>query len=152
MKTNLLITIFVSLFFTNLSHAALPSQVAVLPSGDLKINDKVDQHFRDNVQGFLQLTPQKYLLLTGDKMSLADIIKLKIAQQNVKQQIMKASGEEKMPKAAYIVLVICFLGFIPIGILSDWQGNDWWINLLLSLMWWVPGVIHGLITMKKYYK
>ena len=56
-----------------------------------------------------------------------------------------------MPKWAYILLVILGLGFIPIGVMSNWTGNDWWINILLTLCFWIPGVIHGLIVMKKYY-
>ena len=53
--------------------------------------------------------------------------------------------------AAAIVLVILGWGFIPLGILSDWKGNDWWMNLLLTFLCWIPGVIHGLAKMKNYY-
>jgi uncharacterized membrane protein YqaE (UPF0057 family) len=62
-----------------------------------------------------------------------------------------APNDGNMPQWAYIVLVILGRGFIPIGVMSGWEGNDWWVNLLLSICFWIPGVIHGLIVMKKYY-
>jgi uncharacterized membrane protein YqaE (UPF0057 family) len=131
--------------------AAVPTKVASLPTGDQKVNDNVDKIFRDNLTAFLDLTPRSYEEMTGEKLTLRETLKLKAAQKMVKNQLKKADGEDTFPKGAYIILVILGWGFIPLGILSDWKGNDWWVNLLLTFLCWIPGVIHGLSKMKNYY-
>jgi uncharacterized membrane protein YqaE (UPF0057 family) len=147
----LILSLFTMLFTASLSMAAVPTQVASLPTGDDKVNDRVEQIFRDNITAFLELTPRSYAEMTGEKLTLKETIKLKAAQKMVKNQLKKAAGEETFPKGAYIILVILGWGFIPLGILSDWKGNDWWVNLLLTFLCWIPGVIHGLSKMKNYY-
>ena len=142
---------FMMLFLAAMSMAAVPTQVASLPTGDQKVNDNVDKIFRDNLTAFLDLTPRSYEEMTGEKLTLRETMKLKAAQKMVKNQLKKADGEDTFPKGAYIVLVILGWGFIPLGILSDWKGNDWWVNLLLTFLCWIPGVIHGLSKMKNYY-
>lgn len=142
---------FMMLFLASMSMAAVPTQVASLPTGDQKVNDNVDKIFRDNLTAFLDLTPRSYEEMTGEKLTLRETMKLKAAQKMVKNQLKKADGEDTFPKGAYIVLVILGWGFIPLGILSDWKGNDWWVNLLLTFLCWIPGVIHGLSKMKNYY-
>lgn len=102
-----------------------------------------------SVEAFLQLTPQKYEELTGRTMSIEQIQTLKATQQSLRAE-MKA--QPKIDKAVYIILSLLFLGWLAIGILSDWEGNDWLINLLLTMLCWLPGVIHALFVMKKYYK
>jgi uncharacterized membrane protein YqaE (UPF0057 family) len=147
----LVLSLFTMLFTASLSMAAVPTQVATLPTGDQKVNDNVDKIFRDNLTAFLELTPRTYEEMTGEKLTLKETLKLKAAQKMVKNQLKKADGEDTFPKGAYIVLVILGWGFIPLGILSDWKGNDWWMNLLLTFLCWIPGVIHGLAKMKNYY-
>ena len=100
---------------------------------------------------FVKLTPSKYRELTGKRLGLMEKIELRQIQKAVKKSMNPAAEGGGIPKWAYILLVILGLGFIPIGIMSDWTGNDWWINILLTLCFWIPGVIHGLIVMKKYY-
>jgi uncharacterized membrane protein YqaE (UPF0057 family) len=38
------------------------------------------------------------------------------------------------------------------GLFSDWDGSDWIVNLLLTMLCWLPGLIHALTKMKEYYK
>jgi uncharacterized membrane protein YqaE (UPF0057 family) len=147
----LALSLFTMLIAASMSMAAVPTKVANLPTGDLKVNDNIDQIFRDNLTAFLDLTPRSYEEMTGQKLTLKETMKLKAAQKMVKNQLKKADGEDTFPKGAYIVLVILGWGFIPLGILSDWKGNDWWVNLLLTFLCWIPGVIHGLSKMKNYY-
>ncbi|MCE2833616.1 MAG: YqaE/Pmp3 family membrane protein [bacterium] len=145
------LSLFTMLIAASMSMAAVPTKMANLPTGDLKVNDNIDQIFRDNLTAFLDLTPRSYEEMTGQKLTLKETMKLKAAQKMVKNQLKKADGEDTFPKGAYIVLVILGWGFIPLGILSDWKGNDWWVNLLLTFLCWIPGVIHGLSKMKNYY-
>jgi len=49
------------------------------------------------------------------------------------------------------VLSIFALGWLAIGVRSNWKGNDWWIALLLYFVFYFPGLIYSLIVMKKYY-
>jgi uncharacterized membrane protein YqaE (UPF0057 family) len=63
----------------------------------------------------------------------------------------KAGGEDKLPKSVYILLAIIGLCFIGIGLVTDWSGSDWIIGLVLSLLFWLPGLIYALIKMKNYY-
>ena len=104
-------------------------------------------------EDFLELSPKQVREMTGEKLGVKGTLALKAAQKAVKQQMNAASGQRAadFPKGGYIVLVIFGLGFIPMGIMDDWQGNNWWLNLILSFLCWLPGVIHGLIKMKDYY-
>jgi uncharacterized membrane protein YqaE (UPF0057 family) len=104
-----------------------------------------------DMAAFSKLTPKQFKEITGKKMGVKDVLKLKYAQKQLKKQMEKPMAGEDLPKIAYVLLVIIGFGFLPIGLLSDWSGSDWWVNLLLSLLCWLPGVIHGLVVMKKYY-
>ena len=61
------------------------------------------------------------------------------------------TGGEDFPKGGYIVLALFNLGWIAMGVMDDWKGNNWWINLILSICY-LPALIHALIKMKEYYK
>jgi uncharacterized membrane protein YqaE (UPF0057 family) len=102
-----------------------------------------------SIDKFLSLTPSKYKQLTGQKLGLKKSIELKAAQKFLKKN--RAVGE-KISKGLYIVLAIFGLGWVALGVLSDWTGNDWWVNLLLTLLCYLPGLIHALVKMKDYYK
>lgn len=114
-------------------------------------NSPLNARVKAQLELFVSMTPKDIKKITGKKLSLTEVVKLKVAQKKVKKHLLKADGDGQFSKAGYIILVILGLGFIPIGILTDWTGNDWWINLLLSMACWLPGVIHGLVSMKKYY-
>lgn len=152
MKMIKLLTLSVLMMLGMASQAAISVPTVVLPTGENEVNEDVTRIFHSNLQAFLSLTPREYQRLTGKKMTLAETVKLKAAQKMVRSQMDSSDGEEKFPKGGYIVLVILGWGFIPLGILSDWKGNDWWVNLLLTALCWLPGVIHGFVKMKDYYK
>ena len=63
----------------------------------------------------------------------------------------KMNKGEDIEKGLYIILGIFGLGFIAMGLIDDWQGQNWWMNLILSALCWLPGVIHALVKMKEYY-
>jgi len=100
------------------------------------------------VDKFLALTPKKYKEMTGDRLGFKKTLQLKAAQKFIKA---KKNGAEDIDKGLYIVLAILGLGFIAMGLMDDWEGNNWWINLILTALCWIPGVIHALIKMKEYY-
>ncbi len=96
---------------------------------------------------FLNLTPKKYKKLTGKKMGFKNAVKLKMAQTSAKA----VSSGAVLPKGVYILLAIFSLGWLAMGLNDDFQGDNWWIGLLLYLLLWLPGFIFTLIKMKDYY-
>lgn len=98
------------------------------------------------VDKFLALTPKTYKEMTGERLGIKKTLQLKAAQKFV-----KSNGAEEIEKGLYIVLAIFGLGFIAMGLMDDWEGQNWYINLILSLLCWLPGVIHALVKMKNYY-
>ena len=101
------------------------------------------------IDQFLALTPKKYKELTGKKLGVSNALKLKAAQKIIKKRTKKGSGSD-MPKGAYIVLAIFNLAWIAMGVMDDWEGNNWWVNLLLSICY-IPALIHALVKMDEYY-
>ena len=97
---------------------------------------------------FLTLTPKKYKEMTGKRLGFKQTLQLKAAQKIVKKQMNK---DADISKGLYVLLAILGLAWVAMGIMDDWNGSDWIVNLVLSLLCWLPGVIHGLIKMKKYY-
>lgn len=116
--------------------------------GQPAYNELTPEMIKMGIEQFLTLTPSKYKELTGKKLGLKKSIELKAAQKYLKKKMGKAAD---IPKGLYIVLAILGLGWLAMGLLDDFQGNDWWINLILTFLCWLPGLIHALIKMKKYY-
>jgi uncharacterized membrane protein YqaE (UPF0057 family) len=103
--------------------------------------------------------------LTGRKMKLAEKLEFKLVQMHLRNSI-NANGvinSKKMEKAIakgdkgsvskglYIVLAIFGLAWIAMGVMDNWSGHNWWVNLILTLLFWLPGFIHAMIKMKDYY-
>jgi uncharacterized membrane protein YqaE (UPF0057 family) len=141
-----------SFAFTNLS--VLPTKLDAKNSWALQLKDAPEvkvlpsDMIQMGIDQFLSLTPAKYKKLTGQKLGLKKSIELKAAQKLVKSKF----ADEKVSKGLYILLAILGLGWVALGILSDWSGSDWWVNLILTLLCWLPGLIHALVKMKDYYK
>ena len=56
-----------------------------------------------------------------------------------------------LPKGVYILLSIIGLGWLAMGILDGFTGNNWWIALILYLLAWLPGFIFAMIKLGEYY-
>ncbi|MEM9984967.1 MAG: YqaE/Pmp3 family membrane protein [Bacteroidota bacterium] len=102
-----------------------------------------------SAEEFIALTPKQVRDLTGKRMSIKETLRLKAAQRMVKKATKPNAAD--IDKTVYIILAIVGLGWLAMGLLSDWSGNDWIINLVLTLLCWLPGVIHAFIKMKDYY-
>lgn len=134
------------------TQAAFTPNAITTPTyqSELFVNETIAQTFANNLEGFIKLTPAEYQKMTGQKLTLKEKLKLKAAQMMVKKQLRKA-GDASIPQALYVVLAIFGFGWLAMGIMDNWSGNNWWINLILSLLFWLPGLIHALIVMKNYY-
>ncbi len=97
---------------------------------------------------FLALTPAKYREMTGKRLGFENTLKLKAAQKFLKKELKKDDG---ITKGLYILLAILGLAWLAMGIKSNWSGSDWVVNLILTLLCWLPGFIHALVKMKDYY-
>lgn len=115
----------------------------------------------DAVQGmddFLALSPKKYREMTGKKLSLKEALVLKLAQKKIKKQIKKqkkgkGSKDDQFPKGLFIVCAILLpiAACIFMGVMDDWEGNNWWVAFLLYLLCYIPGLIYTLTKVKDYY-
>ncbi len=119
-------------------------------------NPEVQLHFQDlsaefqemTVDDFLSLTPKEYRKVTGKRLGIKNAVKLKAAQKIIKRQAKRGAD---ISEGVYILLAILGLGWLAMGLLSDWDGSDWIINLVLYLLCWLPGLIHALVKKKDYY-
>jgi uncharacterized membrane protein YqaE (UPF0057 family) len=100
---------------------------------------------------FTEITPKQYREMTGQKLGIKKTVQLKMAQHKVKKAMKKADGGDGITPGIYVLLAILGLGWFAIGMLSDWEGSDWIVNLLLTALCWLPGLIHALIKKKNYY-
>lgn len=103
-----------------------------------------------DLDAFLDLTPKKYRELTGERLGVKGSLALKAAQKQVKKQF-KSGRDADIPKGLYVVLVIFGWGWLAMGLMDDFEGNNWWVSLILYILCWLPGLIHALIKMKDYY-
>jgi uncharacterized membrane protein YqaE (UPF0057 family) len=101
------------------------------------------------LQQFSEITPSKYRAMTGKRLGIKNTIALKFAQHKIKRA-MGGAGTE-IPKGLYIVAAIFGWGWLCMGLMDDWQGKDWWINLILVCICLIPGIVHAFIKMKNYY-
>jgi len=134
------------------AQAAFTPYVSTAPTykSELYVNETIAQTFASNLEGFIKLTPAEYQKMTGQKLTLKEKLKLKAAQALLKKQLKKADNSS-IPQVLYIILAIIGFGWLAMGIMDNWKGNNWWINLILTFLFWLPGLIHALIVMKNYY-
>ena len=75
-------------------------------------------------------------------------VQLKAAEKSIKKA---TKGEPDISSGLYVLLAILGLGWVAMGVMDDWSGNDWIVNLILTALWWLPGLIHALVKKKNYY-
>jgi uncharacterized membrane protein YqaE (UPF0057 family) len=119
-----------------------------------EINSIDPQLMQMGMEKFLSLTPADYKAMTGKRLGVKNSIALKVAQHQLKQNlnpVSGADGDSGIDKSVYILLAILGLAWIAMGLNDDWSGSDWVVNLILTFLCWLPGLIHALVKMKKYY-
>lgn len=146
MKKTLLLLTFALCFVS--SYAVNSTNWANQFSGEPEIAALSSDMTQFTAQEFIALTPNTYAEITGNKLGFVKTVQLKAAQKFLKKKLGKG---EDISKEIYIVLAIVGLGFVAMGLLDDWKGSDWIVNLILTALCWLPGVIHALVKMKKYY-
>jgi len=100
-----------------------------------------------SIDDFLTITPKQYRKITGKRLGIKNSIKLKAAQKVFKKRM---DGNANISRGLYVVMAIFGLGWLAMGLISDWDDDEWIINLLLTILCWLPGLIHALVKMDDY--
>lgn len=104
-----------------------------------------------SVEEFLALTPKQIRETTGERLGIKGSIALKMMQHSVQKQINGNARASAIPKIAYILLAfVPFGGAVVMGVLDEFNGNNWWIAGLLYFIAILPGIIFTLIKMDEY--
>lgn len=155
----LLFSAILAFLFANVASAEV--NFAITPVSEVTQTDDIKAISPElaqlTIDKFLNLTPNEYKNITGEKLGFKKTIQLKLAQKALKHELKKnpefhQGGGDGITKGLYVLLAILGLGWLAMGLKSDWEGSDWIINLVLTLLCWLPGLIHALIKMKDYYK
>ncbi|MFN5982887.1 MAG: YqaE/Pmp3 family membrane protein [Fluviicola sp.] len=68
------------------------------------------------------------------------------ANKNSKAEIRKALKENRAGDDAILYIILCILlPFVAVGLATDWDLTKTLICLLLSILFWIPGVIYAFI-------
>lgn len=137
------------IFMANSSFALVGNPATKQIAGELAYTTNIPEFATMNLEQFLEITPNEVKEITGKKLTLKETVKLKLAQKKVAKVLGKK--KPKLDSGVYVILVILGLGWLAMGLNDDWSGSDWLINLLLTALCWLPGVIHGLAKKSKWY-
>jgi uncharacterized membrane protein YqaE (UPF0057 family)/uncharacterized protein YxeA len=144
----ILTTLAVLLFFATSTFAVVKTNWADQFNNQPEVEALSADMAAMNIDQFLNLTPKKYKEMTGEKLGLKKTLQLKAAQKFLKKELKK---DAEFDKGLYILLAILGLAWVAMGVMDDWSGSDWIVNLILVVLCWLPGLIHALTKMKKYY-
>lgn len=97
---------------------------------------------------------------TDRKLSFKEKLVLKMVNKKVQKMQKKmlasngAPGEgyaaPSIDKGVYIIVAI-LIPFLAVGLATNFEGTDWLICLLLTFLFYLPGLIYALIKMNDYY-
>lgn len=111
--------------------------------------DSAPQREREaRLQELAHMSVADFERMTGQELSLLERIAFKKMQRSLRQS---QGGNADIPQVLYIVLAFFGLGWVAMGVMDNWSGSTWVINLILTLLFWLPGFIHALIVMGRYY-
>jgi uncharacterized membrane protein YqaE (UPF0057 family) len=92
---------------------------------------------------------------TEDNLGLSSIIKTKIEKDKKPISILSPQHEnlqtsvpsDQSNEMMLLLVILCFLlPFVAVGIVTNWALKPVLISVLLSLLFWVPGIIYALIV------
>ena len=112
------------------------------------VSDRPAQAQKAPAYDFSKMSARQIEEATGQKLSFKEKLALKVLKMKAKKMQKKASTD--LDQNVYIILAI-FIPFVAVGLASDWEGNDWLICLLLTCIFWIPGIIFAFIKMADYY-
>jgi hypothetical protein len=148
-KISLVAALLFSVIFS--VNAINPSNKSIIATKPTSIDfSNFEKSTTVNGKSLTNITPNDIQKLTGKKLSLKEVIKLKAAQKLLKAKANK--GGDGYSKGIFILLAILGWAWLLMGIQDDFSGSTWIVNLLLYVLCWLPGVIHSFVHMKDYTK
>jgi hypothetical protein len=144
--------LLLSLFFFSVikSYATAIVPVGFQSLMESKSEFSIPKNKVETIEQFLKLTPKQIEKITGKKLSLKQVVALKIAQKKLRHQMSRPSEGQKFSKGVWILLAILGWCWLLMGISDNWSGSKWITNLILYVLCWLPGLIHSLVHMKEY--
>jgi hypothetical protein len=149
-KYSILLLVFALVFSTVKSNASTIVSAGNQLLLENKIEFSIPKDKIETIEQFLKLTPKQIEKMTGKKLSLKQVITLKIAQKKLKNEISKPAEGQKFSKGVWILLAILGWCWLLMGISDGWTGGKWITNLILYVLCWLPGLIHSLVHMNEY--
>lgn len=132
-------------------NAINPSNKSIIATNPTSVDfSNFEKSTTVNGKSLTNITPNDIQKLTGKKLSLKEVIKLKAAQKLLKAKANK--GGDGYSKGIFILLALLGWSWLLMGIQDDFSGSTWLVNLLLYVLCWLPGVIHSFVHMKDYTK
>ena len=142
------VLLFAVIFSVN---AINPSNKSIIATNPTSIDfSNFEKSTTVNGKSLTTITPNDIQKLTGKKLSLKEVIKLKAAQKLLKAKANK--GGEGYSKGIFILVALLGWAWLLMGIQDDFSGSTWVVNLILTLLCGLPGLIHSLVHMKDYTK
>lgn len=83
------------------------------------------------------------------KLSFKEKLVLKLVKHKA-EKMQKKMAAPGIDKGAYVIVAI-LIPFLAVGLATNFEGADWLICLLLTFLFYLPGLIYALIKMKDYY-
>jgi uncharacterized membrane protein YqaE (UPF0057 family) len=159
-------TLFLSLLvFAGTFAASIPTELPIRKASEVMIPiGNMGQTI--SLMDFSRMKVSAYEKISGKHLNFIQKMEFKVAQKSLRNSInpdgtinnaklgkaMHKADNSGISKGLYIVLAILGLAWIAMGVMDNWKGNNWWVNLILTLLFWLPGFIHAMIKMKDYYK
>ena len=132
-------------------NAINPSNKSIIATNPTSIDfSNFEKSTTVNGKSLTNITPNDIQKLTGKKLSLKEVIKLKAAQKLLKAKAKK--GGDGYSKGIFILVALLGWSWLLMGIHDDFSGNTWLVNLLLTALCFLPGLIHSFVHMKDYTK
>ena len=134
MKKSFYFSFIILMVFT--SNAAIPS---ASKNNDTSVSytSKVDEKMvKDAMQAFNNLSKTEKKARFGEVKSLV---------KNYRQQQNEGGSDISTNPLLYAILAI-LLPPLAVGLHEGGINNRFWISLLLSLLFWLPGIIYALIV------
>ncbi len=149
MRFKLLFLFFFTICVVFTARSSSPIRQELRSSNNTHVVDDFSRDMNISMEDFVKLSPKEYEKLTGKHLKFKDRLKLRLTQKMLKHKLKK--GESDIPQIGYILLSVFGWGFLAMGLIDDWTGDNWWICLLLTFAFVLPGVIFALIKMSEYY-
>ncbi|MBP7184511.1 MAG: YqaE/Pmp3 family membrane protein [Saprospiraceae bacterium] len=117
-----------------------------------KENGLVLNNFQNvTLDQFTKMTPKEISARIGHKLSFKETVALKLAQKKFKNMDQDEKKGLFGDDNKILILILCI--FIPpVAVyMVHGVGSKFWVNVLLTLLCGLPGIIHALIVCKGSY-